>query len=282
MHTVFRLADPNDTSLTVSASGFVQARHPTQQVLVIVQASLQGITRTDTLPFKITTEVHPTRFDSLRLQVTPNDTLLLGGSLFGDVVWTLNASALDTAGHVIANVPVAFRSADLMNVSVDAVGVISSVNGSWRTGPIALYATTTVYGVTKTASVVLTVIPPAYASILINFRTPRESTIPIAYFDPPLDTVSMGATVVWSYQSSADDSPVDVIFDDPTAAQSSVFEQLYCGTSSGGNIPAFVQDPTSTCYFDQIGWKLRQFYTPGTYHYHSARYGTSGTIVVMP
>jgi hypothetical protein len=282
VHTVFQLVDPSDTSLTVSTSGLVQARYPTQSVLVAVQTSLQGITRVDTLSFKITAEAHPPHLDSLLLQVTPNDTFPMGGDPLG-AVWTLNASALDADSQIISDVPIAFRSADTMNISVDALGSIQSVNGGWRTGPIVLYAATTVYGVTKVDSVVLTVIPPRFGTISIKFRTPRESTTPVAYFDPPLDTVSVGAIVVWSYNASAGDLPVDVTFDDPTAVEASIFELLYCGTSRSGNIPAFAgPDSTATCFLDQIGWKSRQFPEPGIYHYHSALHGTSGTIVVMP
>jgi hypothetical protein len=154
-------------------------------------------------------------------------------------------------------------------------------------GSTFVYAEATVYGVTTRDSALVTVTIPGAIALTAFFVTPKSVGTPIGYFEPAVDTVKIfpdafagtGATVAFL---NATQTPIDVVFDDSSAVQGSGIDALFCGTSQSGNIPAFIADPTQTCFLAQNGYQLRLITVPGTYHYHSALYGTSGTIVVVP
>jgi len=97
--------------------------------------------------------------------------------------------------------------------------------------------------------------------------------------------------VVWNNELPG--LAVDVVFDDSAAVQaadSATFLDGFCGifqlcipTQGGGNIRAFAPlDTGSLAGRDTLGVRARSFPTSGTYHYHSALYGTSGIIHVLP
>jgi hypothetical protein len=82
--------------------------------------------------------------------------------------------------------------------------------------------------------------------------------------------------------------PMDVVFDEPDAPQPSPIPGyvLFYPTGTGdiGPIPPFILDGqlNPDCYLDFYGCQgaSRSFPVAGTYHYHSALYGTKGVIVV--
>src|SRR5262249_49496601 len=52
--TTYALSDPSDTSVTITPDGVVRARFPQAAGLLIVQTSVQGITRSISIPFTVT------------------------------------------------------------------------------------------------------------------------------------------------------------------------------------------------------------------------------------
>jgi hypothetical protein len=289
--TTYQLQDPNDTSLTITADGFVHALHPHDGVLVNITTTVRGMTRVDTISFNVTNVSPPPHLTTFTLTVTPDsltDTFLLGAGQ-----GTLKVQALDSLDKKIPHVVVHFSTADQRMVQLSSGGGVSGTVQRQRDGIFVhpgramLFAEATVYGITMRDSTFVTITPPGFGLLTAVFGTPKAVGRVVGQFEPAVDTVHIvpdpyagtGATVAFL---NATTTPIDVVFDDPTAFKANGIETLFCGTSSQGNVPAFVHEPTTSCFLGQSGFRLRLITSPGTYHYHSAMYGTSGAIVVLP
>jgi len=286
--TVYQNTNPRDTSVTVTSDGLMQAHGPKDGIRIVVRTTLQGITRADTLQVNVTSVASPPQFTTLAVQVTP-DTLPVA-TLGGDGFSIISAQVLDALGNPIPHVDVKFWLRDPALFDLFSFGGgDGELDPKFNVHPktTMLVAEATVYGVTKLDSVPVTLAPPSFVTISAVFTTPRTSTTPIGSFVPSVDTtkifddpiLGLGVTVGFGNPAS-NPGPIDVVFDDSAAAQSSVLNA--CGLPPTGNIPAFIGDPTGTCGQVINGRRWRFFTTPGTYHYHSTLYGTSGTIVVLP
>jgi hypothetical protein len=184
--------------------------------------------------------------------------------------------------------------------SIASVNRLTGFTFGGRTGQVTLYATTWAYGVAKRDSLLFTVALPATATISVLPVTPTGSTQPILTFWPQIVRVGIDAVVSWVNESLTDS--MDVVFNDPTNVDSVKFNTFPFGSGSG-NIAPWVQDtlgasdfgrniclafggtPPSDCGF-LYGFRFveerqRKFPVAGTYHYHSEKWGSSGTIIVQ-
>jgi hypothetical protein len=142
-----------------------------------------------------------------------------------------------------------------------------------------------VYGVYKSDTVEFSV---GYPIFQINTLKLISSTA--ASFSLPDLTIGTGGVVLFT---NGTQSPIDIVFDDPTAPQGATpaqmkqgYGQIYCLTqfkcpttaSVAGNILAL--PPLDTLRKHVVGFDVRRFPTPGTYPFHSSQLNASGVIHV--
>ncbi len=200
--------------------------------------------------------------------------------------------------NLLNNVAVSYTSSNPSLLSVterDRNGSIASIIPVCETsnrGTVVIRATATVYGITVSDSVVVTAIPALTATVGIVQLPSRTTGQPINVFSPDSVTIAAGGLVKWRVDTTlTPHDSIDVVFDHPpgpvqgvdsTALGSQAFSsEPYPFESAGGNIAAFMPTDTLPDNDGVIGVRARQFPVPGTYHYHSARYGTAGVIVVL-
>jgi hypothetical protein len=288
----------NDSLVTVDSTGLVTAKFVTlaQQTAKVV-ASLtdptQHVTLVDTCFIQVTATVPNAPLATFVIQPTAgSDTVMpVNQGAYG-----MRVTATDSIGDPLPAFPY-FTSSDPSIARIDRLtGSISGV----RTGQVVLYATTWAYGVAKRDSIPLRVGVRSQATIQVLAVAPTGSTHPILMFWPQIVTVTAGAVVIWKNSSMTDS--IDVVFDDPTNVDSVRFTAFYNFGSGEGNIAPWVQDTTGSnpvsamicakafgvppdCNnFAVINFgpqRRRIFPVPGSYHYHSTKWGTSGTIVVQ-
>jgi len=280
-----------DTSIIVDSTGLVTAHSPADAALnvrVVASQTVGGITLTDTATFSVNNVPQPTpQLTTLTVGSPPGDSAKRDCGILQNLVapYTAMVTVLDEHGTPINNTAIAYRSSNPQIASIDGFGTVTALTP----GTVTLYAEANVYGVAKTDSLTFVVTYPLMSGIYVESVTPDGTTTPIATFNQGVQTVGAGAIVVWVNQSKL---PVDVIFDNPSAAQAVptdhpfyfVFAAVYGldspnNPNSGGNIASF-SSITDQQGLDGIGARVRWFPTPGTYSYHSSLYGTTGTLTV--
>lgn len=292
-----------DTAVTLTSSGTVTARYATSVPAVVVaslQDSASNVTHVDTMYITVTTTVPTTPLASLALVRQPGDSKL---AVATQSLWRLfpidtlhvtatGADATDLRSRVILR----FRSSD---TSVARVDPVSGFVQGLQPGTVTIRVGTTYYGVTKQDSVQLTIGNPVVVAVrAYPVVSPTVAGQYLRIYDPNTITVGVGGTVVFYAGVASDPSPTplswDVVFDSPDEAQASTIPPVILG-SLGGNTgigdiattpPALLSggaalNPACVSLLACLG-ATRSFPHAGTYHYHSALYGTSGTIVVAP
>lgn len=292
-----------DTAVTLTSSGTVTAHYATTVPAVVVaslQDSASNVTRVDTMYITVTTTVPTTSLASLAIVRQPGDTAKL--PVATQALWGL--FPLDTLRVAVAGadgtdlrsrVSLRFMSSDTSIARVDPL--TGRVQGL-QPGTVTIRVGTTYYGVTQRDSVQLTIGNPVVVAIrAYPVVSPTVAGQYIRIYDPNTITIGVGGTVVFYAGVSSSPSPTplswDVIFDTPDEAQASTLPPSALGllgsNTGAGNIapapPYLLSDGTSNpacvAFLVCLG-ATRSFLHAGTYHYHSALYGTSGTIVVTP
>lgn len=290
-----------DSLISVDSTGLVTAKLVTQpSINTTVVASLtdtvQHVTLVDTCFIQVTVTAPSALLDTFYVHpANPADTVVaLSGTLH-----TLRASATDAAANSVPFFPY-FTSSDSTIAAIDRLtGVILA----HRQGQVTLYATTWSYGVAKQDSFLLQVGPLSAITVQVYPVTATGSRSAVLAFWPQVVTIGAEGVVTWSNPSLTDSA--DVVFDDPTNVDSAVYGNVRIRNigSGEGNIAPWVKDtagsnPLSalicTRFFSTppkcnnalvtgfTSKRLRKFTVPGTYHYHSVKWGTTGTIVVQP
>ncbi len=276
--TTFTSSDP--TTVTVSSTGVLKAIQAGQGVTIVAQRTVGALTLADTATVDVNiVPLPPPVLSVLSIHPASGDSADVNAGLSKIVT----PFVVDTKGDTLSNVVVYFRSSDSTIATVDQFG---NVAGS-HPGHVTLYASTTVYGVSRADSIAFTVKQPVISYVIVLSRTPTNSTKAQSYFSPGTAVVAQGGIVVWQNESG---QRVDVEFADTAGVEplagiyDLIAEELYGldtpnNVNAGGNIPAFAaQDSTSGG--DGIGVRLRAFPNVGTYEFHSSLYNTTGKIVV--
>jgi len=307
----------SDTTISLSATGVLQARSPTPGTGSMVIASLRdaknNVTRYDTVLVVVTKTAPSSPLASFSLRRLPGDsakvavydyTMAPEDSLF---LTATAADGSDLRTALASPTSVRFTSADSGIATVttqtlpagtpghpvaEPVGIVHGV----RPGTVTIYAATTYYGVTRTDSLSVTIGNPIGVTISGEAApSPTEPGKLTRVYVPNVITIGVGGTVVFM-PAWTPPIPFDVVFDDPSAAQPSTLSQGTAATGSGniGPIPlpdinsGGVMEVIKVCFPNGFGVNKinmcsasRAFPRAGTYHYHSALYGTSGTIVVQ-
>ena len=267
-------------------------------VQVEVAQTIGNVTLRDTVMISVTATPASAPLASLTLHVLPGDSGIVNqklssvpgattlyGALTGDPTAknltppnrTLSATLLNQNGLPILNVLVRYWSsnAGIADVSSHVSGTAPMVTGFTR-GQVMLHADATVYGVTRSDSILVTVIPPTYDRVNIRSKIVEGRPTPLLSFDAGTVTIVPGGTVEWV--NPAGQAPIDVVFDDSTNV-------------TGGNIPPFAYDsaavsvpPFTSCkqVCNASGNRRRKFPVVGTYHYHSELFSTGGIVIVAP
>lgn len=283
----------SDSTIAIDATGLVTARFATSTQPAVVVASLtdtaQHVTLVDTCFVQVTATAAP--LASFRLQVAQP------ANVGSPVLYSF--SATDDVGNPVP-VLAYFMSSDSTILGVGSRNIFQA--SPMRTGTVTVYAATWAYGVAMRDSVSFTVGFPRSATIQALPVTPTGTTHVLLKFWPQTIQVSPGAIISWTNASYTDS--MDVIFDDTTNVDSIRFKNLvrYRFGTGTGNIAPWVLDTTGTdtitakiCRrsgglppncgflldFSLLGIRQRLFPVAGTYHYHSAKWGSSGTIVVQ-
>jgi hypothetical protein len=263
----------DSTVLSVTAAGVITGIQP-GEAGVVSSLTIGNLTLTDTAAVWVNTITPP----------APVCASLIMQGTFGLVSGLITPNCLDASGNAIPNVAMYYWSSDSTVATIDQFGDVNY----GKPGPVTFHVEATVYGITMTDSLPYTVGPSLVAAEAILSRTPTNSTSPESYFSPQTVTIPQGGMVVWLNTSG---QMVDVVFDDSAAAQAvppqwdPFMEILYGLDTPGnpnlsGNIAAFAP-LDSTSARDGVGVRIRYFPQLGTVNYHSALYGTTGTVVVV-
>jgi plastocyanin len=168
----------------------------------------------------------------------------------------LSGVPTDAGGSPLSGLPApAFTSSNEARAVVGPTGMVTGKSA----GEVAITATLTAAGVTRTASAVVQVTAPAAPATPGTPSPPAPSAATVSAgdhaFAPSAVTIAAGGTVTWRMV----DDDHDVTWTGPAPA--------------GGNIPRT----------DEGASVSRTFATPGTYTYRCARHeskGKTGTVVV--
>lgn len=291
-----------DTNVTVSSTGLLMAVAPDAGIRVIAAHTIGQVTRVDTATVNVN-DVTPVPHVAALVQAFPpgdsarwtSATLTTTEGVFGHPIAT--QSVLDSAGNPVPNVAIRFTASDSV-IMVD-FSTFKSILGfgallPYRPERLKLIAEATVYGVSLTDTIQYTVGWPLVKVVHVVPWYPAGSRTPVGAFTPPVDTVAVGATVVWVNESGL---PADVVFDDSTAAQSADSTAVNTGVlaftyrlhnQASGNLPVWttkldtvaVYSDGSVQTYPEV--QARRFPVAGTYRYHSALYGTTGVLYVLP
>jgi hypothetical protein len=282
----------SDSAVQVDSTGLLTAHSPKAGVLVIATLTVggtHGVTLADTTQVnvnQVATIPVFTRFelhapgDSARCAMDP----FMGGGLCSP----MTVDIYDAADSIIANTQF------YLTVLDTTVLTIARNKGHWKStglnanaaGQTRVIAEATVYGIKKSDTIDVTVGYPLYQMDSLKFT--RGTT---ASFDPQEFKISLGGIVIFMNDTHA---PLDILFDDSTAAESVPYEQLTSaflladfffaypetGTSAAGNIHALA--PLDTGVFThEVGFDIRRFLHPGTYPFTSRPSNARGVVHVV-
>jgi hypothetical protein len=184
---------------TVDANGLVTGVSPTSGVQIVAALTVQGITYRDTSLVAVTTTSMPLTQFTLETQGGDDPTVWNRRTIF------LQATAL-SGTTPIPGVAVAFSTLDPNQVSIyNYGGGMLSVDAGYALGPARIVATATVYGVTRTDTLVITSLLPTSAKV---YWQPDYGTTPpyTMYFSSQYNfpILAVGASVTFENDNDAD------------------------------------------------------------------------------
>lgn len=282
-----------DSSITVDRSGLVTAKYSTLSrgkptyIIASLQDTVERLTMTDTVFIQVTPTAPSSPLATFSAQFDPSDTSTHRPVGLGRV---LTPTLLDATGTAMSSpILVAFTSSDpyIATVTSRNVGELTDDGGyviGTRTGTVTIHAETWAYGVAERDSITLAFGDRISARVTVLSKTPYGSLTPVLYFSPPSVTIAAGGVVTWQNTDNTDS--IDVVFDDPTSADSAAalnHPDFYPYTGRG-NFTGLYNDTASSNNGDFDTYifhilRARSFPVPGTYHYHSTIYGSTGTII---
>jgi hypothetical protein len=235
----------------------------------VATLAVGNLRHSDTVFINATSTAAPPVLSALSIQPVPGDSAKVATG----TTKLIEPRALAADSTPIAGLAVFYESLDPTTATVDrSTGFFRAL----RPGHVAVVATATAYGVTKSDTLPMRIGYPVNGiRILVIWR--RSATgQEVARFEPADITVGPGATILFINTTT---SPTDITFDDPSnvaeVPEYCAFAPPLCGA---GNIDPWVRDPA-----DQSGlsaYRIRRFPVLGTYAFRSTLSGASGKIVV--
>jgi hypothetical protein len=257
-------------NVTIDSTGLVTGLLTQTGAKIIAKVQYKNATVRDTVVVNIVNNPNPPTSATLTLGTqTPGDSAVLYIlDLFGGAK-ILKATVFDGDTHPVSGVAVRYYSADTMMVKISQSGSIT-IGSALAPGNVMVYAEATVFGIDVQDSMQVRIPGAKMASVVVVFRTPKERPTAVGYFTPDTVHVVLGGVVFWTNNSF---EPIDVTFDDPSAALAWPFYP-----DVDGNIAVVAADSADPNAYQRV----RMFMTAGTYPFHSTKYGTSGVVVVDP
>lgn len=264
----------DSTVVSVDSAGLLTAHGVTSGTMIRASLTYDGITRMDSALVAVTSTLPSSSLQRLSI-VPPHDSAVVpSASLFSNTSKSLLVVPTGAPGDTLSSLVFDVGVSDSTKATVARSSNTLVVTGH-SPGRVMLYASTLAYGVVKRDSLAFMIGWPDIYLNYVNTRYKTGTKTPIKYFTGDTITIGVGANVLWI--NTSDTVRVDVIFDNPAAAEAATGTlTLYAGTSAG-NIPPFGSHDTLGF---APGYAARSFTRPGKYPYHSARFGTGGTIVV--
>jgi len=282
----------NDTLVTVSPAGLVTARHATgagrtTMVIATLHDHATDITHVDTAFIAVTSAVPASPMASFAIVRPAGDSTKLAVKdwIVSLPTATVAVSATAADGSDIRSLlNIRFSTSDSSIAKVSATGEVTGM----QRGMATIYATSTYYGVTKRDSVQYQILDPMLAWInaeMVPSKTQAGTFL--RQYAPATITISTGGTVI--FQTGDGELSMDVVFDDPSAAQpapawlTSIVSWIGTGAGNIGPLPLITINGQFNPECNDITLctgGMRTFTQPGTYPYHSALFGTSGVIIV--
>jgi len=267
----------------VDSTGLLRAIKIGTRIVVLAVDTIGTLAHMDTVWVDVTDAAPPPLLASLSIHPVPPDsakTSVSGGFLDGIVGGgpkTLSARATDSNGAPINGLLARFAS---LNPSIATVDPLTGTVQPRAPGEATILVSATAYGITKADTLPFAVGLPLGISILVRTHVSSNGDT-VLEFPSSASLLGVGGDIVWMNHEGR---PIDVTFDDPTnvgedealCAQlaGSQYNDVACGQ---GDIPAWNTDTTD----EALNWRFRRFSVPGTYHYHSVRYGTTGTAIIQ-
>lgn len=296
---------PEDTTVTVSATGLMTARYPTSGTFVVASLQAQGVTLADTVDIQVASTPPATALATFSIQPVPGDSAKRALDV-RHLQWPVRAT--DAVGDSVCNssgcaLQLFYASSDSDIVSVDRRSGALTFND---TGHVTLTATTLAYGTVWRDSVRFTIGYPLYATVdVVPDSTGQRPVLAFSIDQSSPHMIGVGGTVTWRNNQDicvnstnchhvAGLDSIDVVFDDSTAVQPglvclTVGANCLPPTGVGGNIAPFGFDDAkyqaatsggdaNPFFFSVV--QARSFPRAGTYTYHSRLYGTAGAVIV--
>lgn len=267
------LPRPTYTSLDldraqVDSNGLVQVIGTGDQVFVVAELKVQNIMHRDTLVLDITDAAPPPVLTTFTIHPDTGDSAKTAEGRTA----TLMPRAYDADGMPMSDVSTYFTVSDPTIATIDrATGFLGSI----RPGKLNVYATTTMYGVTKTDTLPYTIGHPVQLIMNIVPQVTASGQVTSAY-SPANAELGPGAIILYSNQNAP---ATDVTFDDPTnVGQADEYCGFFASLCGSGNIDAWTRDPSDAGGFSAL--RARAFPVPGTYRFHSTLTAASGTIII--
>ncbi|HEX6535713.1 MAG TPA: hypothetical protein VF041_14040 [Gemmatimonadaceae bacterium] len=271
------LPAPTFTSLDldhaqVSADGLVHVIAAGEEIPVVATLTVGNLRHADTAFINVDTLAAPPVLDTFSIHPDPTDSAKT--ALYTTKTIVPRVTTAD--GTPITGLSVYYTVSDPTTARIDrTMGLLTPV----RAGPVTVIATATAYGVTKADTLPFTIGHIVFVELDV-IAEKNASGQTVNGFKQNQLVLGPGATVLII---NATGVATDLTFDDPSNI---VADPFYCDNFSAlnpalcdsGSVEAFAQDPDDQ--FGLTGLRVRRFPVPGTYHYHSTIFGTSGTIVV--
>jgi len=307
-----RYTSANPDRVLVSSQGKMTAVAPTgsEPILVFATLTANNLKHEDTVWVRVVDDPSPRVLGSLSIHPIPPDSakMAMNAPPAGTSGYFLDklVHAVDATGAPLDGLLVSFRSSDPLTASVQIIDRSESRGGVWlnaqRVGTVTLYASATVFGVTKADTLPFRVGWPIVTQIKAE---PMATGSLVNRFMQPAVRVGTGAVVFWGSQTAA--ATTDVVFADTTdIAPLTAFAAVdpdplvtrgglsqddigaFCffldfifktGCANRGNFVLSVPDPSLSLVNHYMA--ARVFPVPGTYEYHSTTSGTSGRVIVV-
>lgn len=270
-----------DTSAAViSSDGSVTSKKVTNRVEMIARLKIGDITHYDTAWIRILDVVNPDPIDELKITVS-NPIVRTGGSL------TLGTQGVDEAGKPMTGIPVKYTSSN-KDVALFRGG-LGVLRGLVPDDSVLITVESMIYGKeVKDSMVIITGWPIRVLHKVFAIEQTIGSPGKIE-FSPRSINLKGGPGSSFTWQNTSGFAPkngrgvaaldgvtIDVIFDDPEAAES-VFPGLPSPLGDGGNIIGLLSDTTLAVTLRN---GMRVFRKPGVYHYTIEPLGYKGFITI--
>ena len=257
----------SDTTVAVDSLGLVTALHNSfgQVAHVVASLTVNGVTLKDTAyvqvdPFPL---AHPVASFSIHPQGTTCHRSAYDTPFYLPV-YIVDATGDTVRNASVAGVPVYYASSDVTISNIDrSYGYVQS------SGPaqVTFTATALIDGVAYQDTLSYVFGPSHTVLVTTDLQPGTVGASATLAFTPSAVTVGAGWLVDFVNPTV---NTVDVVFTDPTHGVSGDFVGRYTLDNNGMPVGSLIPGTFAETFFD-----------PGTYAYHSDRFGSSGTITVQ-